>query len=176
MNEYVLKVTNKLVILGIDPGLATVGYGVIRREGSKLSPIDYGTITTEAGNPLPARLNRLYKGMNQLIGQYKPDVAAFEELFFYNNITTAISVSHARGVLVLAAEQAQIPLYEYTPMQIKQAAVGYGHAKKEQVQYMVRAILGLKELPKPDDAADALAAAICQANFMGPLMEKQRMQ
>lgn len=163
-----------MVILGIDPGLATVGYGVINRDGMKLTPIDYGTIETSAGQAMPKRLRRIHEGMTQLINIYNPDVAVFEELFFYNNITTAIAVSQARGVLLLAAEKANLPLYEYTPMQIKQAAVGYGHAKKEQVQYMVKAILGLKELPKPDDAADALAAAICQANASGPMQEQYR--
>ncbi len=165
-----------MVILGVDPGLATVGYGVIRKNGPQLTPLDYGTITTSPDAALPERLNRLYDGMRQLIGLYRPDVAAFEELFFYNNITTAIAVSQARGVLLLAAERAQLPLYEYTPMQVKQGVAGYGHARKEQVQYMVRALLALKETPKPDDAADALAVAICQANASGPLGEEYRIK
>lgn len=165
-----------MVILGIDPGLATVGYGVIRRESGKLSALDYGTIDTQPDQALPARLDRLFRGMQQLIDIHKPDAAAFEELFFYNNITTAIAVSQARGVLLLAAERAGIPLYEYTPMQIKQGAVGYGHAKKEQVQFMVRTLLGLRETPRPDDAADALACAICQANASGPLQEQYRIR
>ncbi len=164
-----------MVILGIDPGLATAGYGVIRREGARLKPLDYGVLETAAEIPFPRRLARLYRGMQELVERFRPDVVAFEELFFYNNVTTAIAVSHARGALVLAAEQANIPLYEYTPMQIKQAAVGYGHAEKKQVQYMVRMLLGLKEIPKPDDAADALACAICQANYTGPQMEQFRM-
>lgn len=165
-----------MIILGIDPGLATVGYGVIETmSGSRMKPLDYGVLETPAGMPLPRRLSRLYQGAKLLIERFKPDVAAFEELFFYNNVTTAISVSHARGVLVLAAEEAGIPLYEYTPMQIKQAAVGYGHADKGQVQFMVRTLLGLRETPKPDDAADALACAICQANCTGPRLEEFRM-
>lgn len=163
-----------LIILGIDPGLATVGYGVIRREDAALSAIDFGTIETRPDAPLPDRLDRLYRGMKQLITLFHPDMIAFEELFFYNNITTAITVSHARGVLLLAAQQAGLPLYEYTPMQIKSAAAGYGHAKKPQVQQMVRILLNLKELPKPDDAADALAVAICQAHSIGPLQEQYR--
>lgn len=163
-----------MVILGIDPGLAIVGYGVIRKEGNRLIPLDYGVMETPAGQSMPLRLERLYAGMEELLRSYKPDVVAFEELFFYHNVTTAIAVSHARGVLVLAAQQRNIPLYEYTPMQIKQAAVGYGHADKKQVQYMVRMLLGLKETPKPDDAADALACAICQANYSGPLQEQFR--
>ena len=169
-------IEGNMVILGIDPGLAIVGYGVIRREGSKLLPLDYGVMETSPDQSTPYRLERLYRGMEELLRRYKPDAVAFEELFFYNNVTTAIAVSHARGVLVLAAQQKNIPLYEYTPMQIKQAAVGYGHADKKQVQYMVRVLLGLKEIPKPDDAADALACAICQANYSGPLQEEYRIQ
>ena len=165
-----------MVILGIDPGLATVGYGVISSEGGKLKPLDYGVLETAAGLPLPQRLGKLYRGMQELLGHFQPDVAAFEELFFYHNVTTGIAVSQARGVLLLAVEQWGIPLYEYTPMQIKQAAVGYGHAEKQQVQYMVRLLLGLKQTPKPDDAADALACAICQANFSGPQGEQFRIQ
>ena len=163
-----------MVILGIDPGLATVGYGVIRCENSKLIPIDYGTIDTAAGTPFPERLSIIYCGMQQLIKTFAPDIAAFEELFFYNNITTAIAVSQARGVALLAAQQAALPLYEYTPMQIKQAVAGYGHAKKPQVQEMVKILLGLKTIPKPDDAADALAVAICRSNSSGPLQEQFR--
>lgn len=165
-----------LVILGIDPGLATVGYGIIRSEGSKLSPVDYGTIDTKAKTPMPERLDKIYQGMRQLLTLFTPDVVAFEELFFYNNITTAIAVSQARGVCVLAAQQTGVPLYEYTPMQIKLAAAGYGHAKKPQVQNMVQVLLGLKSIPKPDDAADALAVAICQANCTGPMLEQFRIQ
>lgn len=163
-----------MIILGIDPGLATVGYGVIECKGSQLKAIDYGTIDTKAGCPMPQRLEKIYAGMQQILMQFSPDLASIEELFFYNNITTAIAVSQARGVLLLAAQQAGVPLYEYTPMQIKQAVAGYGHAKKPQVQEMVRVLLGLKKVPKPDDAADALAAAICRSNSSGPLQEQYR--
>lgn len=165
-----------MVILGIDPGLAIVGYGAIEASGSKLRALDYGVIETKAGTPFPERLMRVYDGMRQLIAMYKPDTAAFEELFFYHNQTTAMMVSHARGVLLLAAQQAGIPSYEYTPMQIKQAVAGYGSAEKQQVQNMVKILLCLKATPRPDDAADALAAAICQSNAAGPLQEQFRIK
>ena len=165
-----------MTILGIDPGLAIVGYGVVDSLNNKLIARDYGTIETKAGTPTPERLDRLYVGMKQLLELFKPDIIAFEELFFYNNITTAMSVSEARGVLVLAAQQTLKPIYEFTPMQIKQAVTGYGHADKKQVQAMVRTLLTLKQTPKPDDAADALAAAICMANTAGPLMELYRIK
>lgn len=163
-----------MIILGIDPGLAIVGYGVIRKEQNRLTPMDYGTIETEAGMPFPERLEKIYNGMNELITLFQPDVVVFEELFFYKNVTTAIAVGQARGVAVLSAQQKRLPLYEYTPMQIKLAVAGYGHAKKPQIQIMVKTLLGLKEIPKPDDAADALAVAICWANSAGPLQEQFR--
>lgn len=162
--------------MGIDPGLATVGYGLVRSQNNSLEPLDYGTIDTASSLSMPQRLDRIYRGITQLIDMFKPDVAAIEELFFYNNTTTAIAVSHARGVLVLAAYQAGLPLFEYTPMQIKQTAAGYGHADKAQVQQMVKVLLNLKEIPKPDDAADALAVAICQAHCSGPLMDQFRIK
>lgn len=163
-----------MIILGIDPGLAIVGYGVIRKEQNRLTTMDYGTIETEAGMPFPERLEKIYNGMNELITLFQPDVVVFEELFFYKNVTTAIAVGQARGVAVLSAQQKRLPLYEYTPMQIKLAVAGYGHAKKPQIQIMVKTLLGLKEIPKPDDAADALAVAICWANSAGPLQEQFR--
>ena len=166
----------RTIILGVDPGLATVGYGVIKSVQSKLTVIDYGTIITEPSMRMPDRLERIYAGIQQLIAQYSPDSVAFEELFFCRNVTTAFSVGQARGVMLLAAAQSGLPLYEYTPMQIKQAVVGYGHAEKKQVQYMVRLLLSLKEVPKPDDAADALAVAICRANTTGPLQEQFRIK
>ena len=162
-----------MVILGIDPGLATVGYGVIESEGGRMRMIDYGTIDTPAKLPLPRRLEQVYEGMTQLIEAFQPHVVAFEELFFYNNVTTAIAVGQARGVLLLAAQQAGLPMYEFTPMQIKQAAVGYGHADKKQVQQMVRILLNLRSIPRPDDAADALAIAICCAGAYGPMIDEQ---
>ena len=165
-----------MVILGIDPGLATVGYGVIDAQGSRLSLIDYGTIDTPAQMPLPRRLRIIHEGMGQLIEEYSPLCVALEELFFYNNVTTAIAVGHARGVCLLAAEEASLPMYEFTPMQIKQSATGYGHADKNQVQEMVRARLGLKKIPRPDDAADALAVAMCCAGAWGPLLDEYRIK
>ena len=162
-----------MVILGIDPGLALMGYGVVRYENSKLSLVDCGTIVTEAGMPLPRRLNIIHESVRKLIRRHDPDCIAFEELFFYHNVNTALPVGHARGVLLLAAEEAGLPMYEFTPMQIKQATVGYGHAEKKQVQEMVRLRLGLKSVPKPDDAADALAVAICCAGAWGPMIDEE---
>ena len=151
-------------ILGIDPGFAIVGYGVIDYENSKYKTVDYGKITTPAGMDMPLRLKEVYDGVLRLIELFKPDVLAIEELFFNTNVKTAIAVGHARGVIVLAAANSGIKINEYTPLQIKQAVVGYGRADKNQVQQMVKMFLGLKEVPKPDDTADALAVAICHAN------------
>ncbi len=153
-----------MVILGIDPGYAIVGYGVIRYEGGKMSVIDYGKITTEANIPLSKRLKLIYDSLTQLIETFKPDVVAVEELFFNSNVKTAIAVGHARGVIILAAANKNTKIAEYTPLQIKQAVVGYGRADKNQVQQMVKMFLKLKEVPRPDDTADALAVAICHAN------------
>lgn len=161
-------------ILGIDPGYAILGYGVVDVAGTKLTPVDYGVVETQAGVPFPERLEKLYTATRQLIGIHKPDRAVFEELFFYRNTTTAISVGAGRGVALLAAQQCGIPLYEYTPMQIKLAVTGDGHADKHAVQQMVRMLLNLKSVPKPDDAADALAAAICLASTIGPAAEEYR--
>ena len=151
-------------ILGIDPGFAIVGYGVIDYEKGKYKSVDYGKITTPAGMDLPLRLKEVYDGILRLIELFNPDVLAIEELFFNTNVKTAIAVGHARGVIVLAAANKGIKINEYTPLQIKQAVVGYGRADKNQVQQMVKMFLGLKEVPKPDDTADALAVAICHAN------------
>ena len=153
-----------MVILGIDPGYAILGYGVVQKGPNMFSAVDYGVIETTPTMPFPERLERLYLGMRQLIGLYKPDEIAFEELFFARNVTTALQVGAGRGVAVLAAQQSGVALYEYTPMQIKLAVTGNGHADKKQVQQMVKILLSLKAAPKPDDAADALAAAICHAN------------
>ena len=150
-------------ILGIDPGLATMGYGVIEAEGQKRKVVQFGTINTRAGSPTPQRLRSIFQGVNQLLDIYSPDDVAFEELFFAKNVKTGIAVAHARGVLVAAAYKRTRELYEYTPLQVKQAVVGYGRAEKQQVQAMVKTILSLKEIPKPDDAADAVAIAICHA-------------
>ncbi len=151
-------------ILGIDPGVAIVGYGVIEYNKNVFKVIDYGKITSPAHTPLPKRLKMVYDGATELVNAFKPDVVAIEELFFNTNVKTAIAVGHARGVLVLAAENAGIPIAEYTPLQIKQAVVGYGRADKNQVQQMVKMFLSLNEIPKPDDTADALAVAICHAH------------
>lgn len=151
-------------ILGIDPGIAIVGFGFIDKQGSKLTPVQYGCIQTEAHTPEEERLLHVYEGMVQLIEKYKPDAVALEKLFFNRNVTTAMSVGQARGVMVLAAVQKGLPIAEYTPMQVKQAIVGYGKAEKRQVQEMTRMFLKLQVIPKPDDVADALAVAICHAN------------
>ena len=155
-----------MIILGIDPGLATLGYGVIEAVNDKRRLIQYGTLTTPAGQPMPQRLRAIFQGMNQLMDIYQPDDVAFEELFFSKNITTGINVSHARGVALLAVVQRTENLYEYTPMQIKQAVTGYGGADKHQVQQMVKILLNMKEIARPDDAADAIAVALTHANSM----------
>ncbi|NMO96742.1 crossover junction endodeoxyribonuclease RuvC [Paenibacillus lemnae] len=151
-------------IMGIDPGIAIVGFGFVDKEGSKLTPVQYGSIQTAAHTPEEERLIQVYEGMVQLLDQYKPDEVAFEKLFFNRNVTNAMAVSQARGVLILAAVQRGLPIGEYTPMQVKQAIVGYGKAEKKQVQEMVRMFLKLQSVPKPDDVADALAVAICHAH------------
>ena len=167
----------RLIILGIDPGYAILGYGVLEtKAGQRPRPLDYGVIETAAGEPFPRRLDKLYEGVRQLICLYQPDQVVFEELFFYRNVTTALQVGAGRGVAILAAQQAELPLYEYTPMQIKLAVCGNGHADKKQIQQMVKLLLGLKEIPRPDDAADALGAAICHANTSGPATEEYRIR
>jgi len=163
-------------ILGIDPGYAILGYGVVDVTGTKLTPVDYGVIATTPDERLPERLNRLYDGTKALIERFSPDMAVFEELFFYRNTTTALAVGAGRGVAILAAQRAGIPLYEYTPMQIKLAVTGNGHADKRAVQNMVKMLLSLKCIPKPDDAADALAAAICHGCTIGPAAEEYRIR
>lgn len=151
-----------MVVLGIDPGLAIVGYGVVEKtSGNSFKVIDYGVLNTPKEETLPTRLKMIYDGMTYLIDKYKPDAIALEELFFQNNAKTAINVAQARGVTVFCAKEKCGNLYEYTPLQIKQALTGQGRAEKAQVQYMVKCILNLKSIPKPDDAADALAVAIC---------------
>ena len=155
-----------MIILGIDPGLATLGYGVIEADNNKRRLIQFGTLTTPAGQPMPQRLRAIFQGMNQLMDIYRPDDVAFEELFFSKNITTGMAVSAARGVALVAVVQRTDNLYEYTPMQIKQAVTGYGGADKHQVQQMVRMLLNMKDIARPDDAADALAVALTHANSM----------
>ena len=155
-----------MIILGIDPGLATLGYGVIEADNNKRRLIQFGTLTTPAGQPMPQRLRAIFQGMNQLMDIYQPDDVAFEELFFAKNITTGMAVSAARGVALVAVVQRTDNLYEYTPMQIKQAVTGYGGADKHQVQQMVKMLLNMREIARPDDAADALAVALTHANSM----------
>ena len=150
-------------ILGIDPGYATIGFGLIEADRGKLHMVTYGAITTPAGLPLSKRLYQIGTDMEELIGQLKPDVISIEELFFNTNITTGIAVAHGRGVILYAAERCGIPLYEYTPSQVKIAVTGYGKAEKRQVMDMTRRLLKLPSVPRPDDAADALGLAICHA-------------
>lgn len=150
-------------ILGIDPGTAITGFGVISKEGMASGFIDGGVIRTPAKQSLELRLLTIYEGVSQLIKEHKPDSMAIELLYFANNVTTAMTVSQARGVVMLVAAQAKLEITEYTPLQIKQALTNYGRADKKQVQEMVQRILKLEDLPEPDDAADALAVAICHA-------------
>ncbi len=156
-----------MIILGIDPGYATVGYGVIEKTNRGFSPLAAGTIETPAVESLPVRLAMIDEKMTEIIRKFKPDAVAVEELFFNTNVTTGIKVAEARGVILVCAIKECGKLYEYTPLQVKQALTGQGRAEKKQVQFMVKALLGLKEVPKPDDAADALAVAICHANTSG---------
>lgn len=152
-------------IIGIDPGTGILGFGVIDVSGNKLTMIDAGVIRTPAYTPLDERLEEIYDGLTEIIAETKPEIMSIERLFFARNVTTAMSVSHARGVAMLAGRKAKLPIAEYTPLQIKQTLTGYGKADKKQVQEMVRLQLGLKEIPKPDDAADALAAAITHSHM-----------
>ena len=148
-------------VLGIDPGTATTGYAVVEEREGRLQLISIGVITTPAKTPLSSRLQRIYRDLREVIRSSEPEASAVEELFFSRNARTAMSVGHARGVTLLALADAELPIAEYTPMQIKQAVTGYGSADKHQVQEMVRMLLGLSEVPRPDDAADAAAVAIC---------------
>ena len=158
------SVTNdKALILGIDPGTAICGYGLVRVGADDPELVTFGALTTPAGQPLAQRLLSLYGRLNELIVQYKPDEVAVEELFFNKNTTTALAVGQARGVILLAAAARGVPVYEYTPLQVKQALSGYGRATKEQVQEMVRLAFALDHAPQPDDAADALAIALCHS-------------
>jgi crossover junction endodeoxyribonuclease RuvC len=158
-----------MVILGIDPGIATVGFGVIEAEGANLKYCRHGIIPTSAGQRLALRLSTIYYDVGELIDTFKPDVLAVEELFFNTNITTGIAVAHGRAAIILAGEQRSVAMVEYTPLQVKQAVTGYGRADKKQVIDMVRRLLGLSDAPRPDDAADALAIAICHARNISSL-------
>lgn len=154
-------------IMGIDPGIAIVGYGILDQKGTRLIDVDYGSIQTPAGMPTATRLKQIYDACTKLFKEYQPDVVAIEKLFFNRNVTTAFTVGQARGVMMLAAEEANVTITEYTPLQVKMAVVGYGQAEKKQVQEMVKLLLHLPAVPKPDDVADALAIAICEAHSSG---------
>jgi crossover junction endodeoxyribonuclease RuvC len=153
-----------MIVLGIDPGTATTGFGVLRMEGSRVKPVDVGVVLTHTNEAMPQRLLSLYDGLNTLMDKYKPDTVGLEKLFFGRNITNAIPVARAVGIIYLAIAQRGLHWAEYTPMQVKLAVTGTGGAEKHQVQYMVTRLLGLHEVPKPDDAADALAVAVCHAH------------
>ncbi|SDY03643.1 crossover junction endodeoxyribonuclease RuvC [Thermoactinomyces sp. DSM 45892] len=151
-------------IMGIDPGYALVGYGVIDQKSGRLEAVDYGAIQTEPHYSIPTRMKQVYDAMKVLLNRFQPEVVAIEKLFFNKNVTNALLVVQARGVIILAVEEAGIPITEYTPSQVKLGAVGYGKAEKRQVQEMVKVLLRLSKVPKPDDVADALAIAICEAH------------
>lgn len=160
-------------ILGIDPGIAIVGFGLIESNRGSVRMLQYGAVTTEEGLPLATRLVQIENDMTALIAQLKPDEIAVEELFFSKNITTGIAVAHGRGVILCTAERLGVPIFEYTPMQVKQAVAGYGLADKKQVMDMTKRLLKLKAVPKPDDAADALAIAICHARSATSLLRRK---
>lgn len=159
-----MVVNYALRILGIDPGYAIVGFGVLEYDGYKFTPVHFGAITTEAGTDFNLRLKTIFDDMNTVMTTFRPDVMAIEKLFFNTNQKTGIDVAQARGVILLSAINAGVPVYEYTPLQVKQSVVGYGRAEKPQVMDMTRRILGLASVPKPDDTADALAIAICHGH------------
>ena len=163
-----------MVVLGIDPGVATIGFGLIRADRGRNALLLYGVITTPPGFPLSRRLCQISDDMEELIHTFHPDEMAVEELFFTKNITTGIAVAHGRGVILLAAEKLGVPVFEYTPMQVKQAVAGYGGADKRQVMLMTQRLLNMKEIPRPDDAADALAIAICHSRAATSLLNTER--
>ena len=163
-----------MIILGIDPGVATIGFGLVRAERNRNQLLRYGVITTPPGIPLSNRLLQISNDMEELIHAFHPDEMAVEELFFTKNITTGIAVAHGRGVILLAAEKLGVPVFEYTPMQVKQAVLGYGKAEKRQVMLMTQRLLHMKEIPRPDDAADALALAICHSRAATSLLNTDR--
>lgn len=156
-----------MIVLGIDPGYAIVGYGTVKAENGRFQPLEYGAIVTQAGLDFNRRLEIIYDRVAEVAARWKPEAVSVEKLYFQNNKTTAIGVAEARGVILLAVQKAGAKVYEYTPMQIKQAVTGYGGAKKPQVMDMTKRLLGLKEMPKPDDTADALAMAVCHGQAAG---------
>jgi len=155
-----------MIIIGIDPGLATVGFGVLRTEKNITSPLSYGCIMTSMKKKSPERLLEIYTEISELLEKYAPSCIAMEKLYFSRNVTSAISVAEARGVIFLAAQQRQIPVFEYTPNQVKQAITGSGRADKKQMQEMIKRLLNLDKIPSPDDAADGLSIALCHINIM----------
>ncbi len=159
-----------MIILGIDPGYAIVGYGVLEYKNNRFRVIAYGAITTEAKTPFNERLEIIYDDLTDIIMKYRPDAMAIEKVFYNSNAKTVIDVSQARGVIMLAAQKQKLPAYEYTPLQVKQSVVGYGRAEKKQIQEMTKRILNLEKVPKPDDTADALAMAICHGHAAGSLV------
>ncbi|HWH24593.1 MAG TPA: crossover junction endodeoxyribonuclease RuvC [Candidatus Limnocylindria bacterium] len=157
-----------MIVLGVDPGTAATGYGIVERTGSRLRAVDYGCLETTPALTLPQRLAHIHEAVTALIQTHRPELLGVERLFFNRNVQTAFAVGQARGVVLLAAAQAGLPVFEYGPHEVKMAVTGYGRAGKEQVQKMVQAVLGLDVLPRPDDAADALAVAICLAHAHRP--------
>lgn len=155
-----------MIIVGIDPGLATVGFGVIQKGDEKIIPVSYGCIRTSSEKQTSERLLEIFNEINTLFEKYDPQIVAIEKLFFNKNVTSAMRVSEARGVILLVAQQKQIPVFEYTPAQIKQAITGTGDANKQQMQEMIKRLLGLDEIPRPDDAADGLSIALCHIHIM----------
>ena len=161
-----------MLILGIDPGYAIIGWGLIRFERGRYIPVDFGAITTEAGTPFNCRLEMIYDQLNELLDTHHPDVVAVEKLYFQTNAKTAIDVAQARGVTMLALQKHGVPVFEYTPLQVKSAVTGFGQAQKPQVMEMTKRLLRLKAVPKPDDTADALAIAICHAQYGGTTLKQ----
>ena len=161
-----------MLILGIDPGYAIIGWGIIRFERGKYIPVDFGAITTNAGVSFNRRLEQIYDQLNTLLDTHHPDAVAVEKLYFQTNAKTAIDVAQARGVTMLALQQHGVPVFEYTPLQVKSAVTGFGQAQKPQVMEMTKRLLRLKAVPKPDDTADALAIAICHAQYGGTSLKQ----
>ena len=162
--EHTFVWRNYMIIIGIDPGIAILGYGVLEYVNNKFKTIDYGAVITTPKNTMPERIEIIFNSLDEIFSKYKPDAVAYEELFFNQNAKTALVVGQARGAAVLAAQIKKINIFEYTPLQVKQSVTGYGRADKKQIQYMVKMLLNLREVPKPDDVADALAIGICHGN------------
>lgn len=164
-----------MVILGIDPGYAIVGFGAVVYDNNRFTVLGYGAITTRAHTEFTSRLEEIYDGMNELITKFRPDCISVEKLYFNTNTTTAIAVAESRGCILLAAKKGLVPVYEYTPLQVKSSVTGYGRAEKKQIMEMTRIMLGLEKIPRPDDAADALSLAICHGHSSGSLLCKKNL-